>query len=103
MIQLVVKILLSAKRRAYFCKSIAIEMGGLRKTWPPYRTEKSSQGQNRGKKNRKYRKWYFLCIFDVFLGYFEGRCVFLSCRGPSLSQWEVYRDTFQKHRGQGSI
>ena len=34
----------------------------------------------------KYRKSYFLSIFDVFLGYFEGCCVFLSCRGPSLSQ-----------------
>ena len=36
--------------------------------------------------HQKYRKSYFLCIFEVLLGYFEGCYVFLSCRGPSLSQ-----------------
>ena len=55
-------------------------------TWPP--TEEgnaptSKIGRNTQKYTKKYQRSYFL---DVFLPYFEGRCVFLSCRGPSLSK-----------------
>ena len=57
-----------------------------RKTWPPYRIGKSPHGQNRDKIHQKYQNLYFLSIFDVFWGYFEGCCVFLSCREPGLSQ-----------------
>ena len=62
---------------AWFC---------LGKNLAPYRIGKRPHKQNRGKIHQKYRKSYFFSIFDVFLGYFEGCYVFLSCRGPSLSQ-----------------
>ena len=39
---------------------------GLRKTWPPYRIGKRPHKQNRAKIHQKYRKSYFLCIFDVW-------------------------------------
>ena len=58
----------------------------LAKNLAPYRIGKHPHKQNRAKIHQKYRTLYFLSIFDVFLGYFEGCCVFLSCRGPSLSQ-----------------
>ena len=58
----------------------------LAKDLAPYRIGKRPDKQNRAKMHQKYRKSYFLSSFDVFLGYFEGCCVFLSCRGPSLSQ-----------------
>ena len=43
----------------------------------------SKQGKNTPK---KYRKSISFRIFDVFLPCFEGCCVFLSFRGPSLCQ-----------------
>ena len=60
----------------------------IAKNLAPYRIGKRPHKQNRAKIPPKYRKSYFLSIFDVFLGYFEGCCVFLSCRGPSLSQFK---------------
>ena len=62
------------------------------KNLAPYRIGKRPHNQNRAKIHQKYRKSYFLSIFDVFLGYFEGCCVFLSCRGSSLSQNMLYRN-----------
>ena len=53
----------------------------------PYRIGKRPHKQNREKIHQKYRTSYFFSIFDVILGYFQGCYVFLSCRGPSLSQF----------------
>ena len=58
----------------------------IAKNLAPYRIGKRPHKQNRAKIPPKYRKSYSFSIFDVFLGYFEGCCLFLSCRGPSLSQ-----------------
>ena len=54
----------------------------LAKNLAPYRIGKRPHKQNREKIHQKYRKSYFFSIFDVF----QGCYVFLSCRGPSLSQ-----------------
>ena len=61
---------------------------GLAKNLAPYRIGKRPHKQNRAKIHQKIPKIvYFFSIFDVFLSYFfEGCCVFLSCRGRSLSQ-----------------
>ena len=55
----------------------------------PLQNRKTPHKQNRAKISPKYRKSCFLSIFAVFLGYFESCCVFLSCRGPSLSQSRI--------------
>ena len=72
----------------YLCKWTprTIFMTCIAKSLAPYRIGKRPHKQNRAKIHLKYRKSYFLSIFNVFLGYFEGCYVFLSCRGPSLSQ-----------------
>ena len=59
---------------------------GFGKSLAPYRIRKRPHKQEMGKIHQKYRKSNFLCIFGLFLPYFEGWCVFLSCRGPSVSQ-----------------
>ena len=56
----------------------------LRKTWPPTEWENAPTG----KIGQKYTKNTENRIFLVFLTYFCPSCVFLSCRGPSLSQSE---------------
>ena len=73
------------------CERCRVRGGGMKmsmfaKNLAPYRMGKRPHKQNRAQIHQKYRKSYFLSTFDVFLGYFEGCCVFLSCRGPSLSQ-----------------
>ena len=55
----------------------------LRKTWPSMQNRKRPHKQNRAKIHREYQE---NPIFCVFLADFEGCCVFLSCRGRSLSQ-----------------
>ena len=75
----------------FFCKVNSRKFPGhqpadLAKDLAPYRIGKRSHKQNRAKIHQKCRKSYFLIIFDVFLPYFEGCCVFLPCRWPSLSQ-----------------
>ena len=62
----------------------------------PLQNRKRPHKENRAKIPPKYRKSYFLSIFDVFLGYFEGCCVFLSCRGPSLSQYFSHKNEEKK-------
>ena len=47
----------------------------MRKTWAPYRIGKRPHKQNRAKISPKIPNIvYFLSIFDVFLGHFEGCC-----------------------------
>ena len=48
----------------------------LAKNLAPYRIGKRPHKQNREKIPPKYRKSYFLSIFDVFSGYFEGLLCF---------------------------
>ena len=48
----------------------------LAKSLPPYRIGKRPHQQNRAKIHQKYTN-----IFDAYVAYFEGCCVFLSCRG----------------------
>ena len=52
-----------------------------------YRIGKQPLKQNRAKIHRKYRNPIFL-FFAYFLPILRGCCVFLSCRGSSLSQTE---------------
>ena len=52
-----------------------------------YRIGKRPLKQNRAKVHQKYRKSYvFSILYFVFSAYLEGCCVFLPCRGSSLSQ-----------------